>query len=469
MTTSDTTPDASDTSAAILPGEHLHALRSALHGPVILPGDPEWDDARRAWQLLVDQYPVAVVVPADVDDVVATVLAARKHGLRVAPQSTGHAAGTIDSLADTILLRTSALDSVEIRPATASARVGAGVSLGTVADAAAQHGLAVVAGMAPSVGAVGFALGGGLGWLARSHGLAANSILALEAVDAHGRVLRIDETHHADLFWAARGGVAPVIVTAIEIRLFPVTEVSAGALMWPLERAADVAHAWREWIDGIPESVTSLARVLRYPAIPEIPEFLRGRSVVAVEAAVQADAATADALLAPLRALAPEIDTIHPMSPAELGAVHGDPPQPAPARGEAILLSEISAASVDAFMDAALAPSSAPLLSIELRHLGGALRAGSGTGGAVSTIDGEGLVFAVGIVPVPEAHEPVRAAALEVVHRLRPHAAPRLVRNFAERPVAASDLYDEPTLARLRDIAAAWDPDRVIHVGHPLG
>ncbi|HBS73191.1 MAG TPA: hypothetical protein DEB55_02225 [Microbacterium sp.] len=124
---------------------------------------------------------------------------------------------------------------------------------------------------------------------------------------------------------------------------------------------------------------------------------------------------------------------------------------------------------MDAFMDAALAPSSAPLLSIELRHLGGALRAGSGTGGAVSTIDGEGLVFAVGIVPVPEAHEPVRAAALEVVHRLRPHAAPRLVRNFAERPVAASDLYDEPTLARLRDIAAAWDPDRVIHVGHPLG
>src|SRR5690606_25172474 len=125
-------------------------------------------------------------------------------------------------------------------------------------------------------------------------------------------------------------------------------EVHAGALLWPLGRAADVAHAWREWIAEIPETVTSLARVLRYPELPGLPDHLRGRSFVAVEAAIQADAGTAAELLQPLRALGPETDTVRATSPAELATVHGDPVQPAPALGEAVVLADITPASVDA-------------------------------------------------------------------------------------------------------------------------
>lgn len=454
---------------SVLPGEHLHALRARLRGDLFLPEEPGWDSARQGWQLLVDQRPAAIVFAADVDDVVTTVRAARKLGLQVAPQSTGHGAGVLGPLGDTILLRTSRLDGVAIDPETERARVGAGAVWREVVAAAAPYGLAAVAGMAPTVGVVGFALGGGLGWLARSHGLAANSVVGLEVVDAQGRVLHVDEARNADLFWAARGGFAPVVVTAVELQLHPIADLQAGSLLWPVERAADVAHAWRAWIGTVPESVTSLARVLRYPPIPDIPEMLRGKSFVAIEAAIQADAATAAALLQPLRALEPALDSVRPIAPSELGSVHGDPERPAPALGEAIVLAEIDAASIDALLDAALAPSSAALVSIELRHLGGAAAPGrASAGGAVSAVEGEGLLFAVGIVPGPDALGPVRAAAAAVVERLAPFAAPTVVKNFVERPVAASALYPPATLERLRRVASAWDPERIIRPGHPL-
>jgi FAD/FMN-containing dehydrogenase len=457
----------SDHSSAALPGEHLQRLRTAVRGEVFLPGDADWDAARQAWQLLVDQHPAAVVLAADVHDVVAVVSTARRLGLRVAPQSTGHAAGAIRSLENTVLLRTSGLKGVSIDPETARARVGAGAVWADVVSAAAEYNLAAVAGMAPSVGVVGFSLGGGIGWLARSHGLAANSIVEFEAVDAHGRIVTVDAARHADLFWAARGGVAPVIVTSVVLQLHAIGELTAGAMLWPLERAADVAHAWREWVQDIPDTVTSLARVLRYPPIPEIPEPLRGRSFVSVEAAVQADAATAAALLQPLRDLAPALDTVRPMSPAELGSVHGDPPQPAPGYGDSIVVAEITAETIDAMLTAALAPTSAPLLSIEMRHLGGKLTPGRADGGVVSGIEGAGLVFAVGIVPVPELHEPVRQAAGAVIDALLPYAAASIVKNFAERPVEPELMYGEAT-ERVRRIVAAWDPESIIRVAHPL-
>src|SRR5690606_8372036 len=177
----------------------IEELRGRLHGELHLPGEAGWDGARGAWQLLADQRPDAVVEAADVHDVVEAVRAARALGLGVAPQSTGHAAGTLPGLAGTILLRTSRLDDVSIDPVAGTARVEAGARWGAVAAGAAAHGLAPVAGMAAGVGVVGLLLGGGLGWFARSHGLASNAVIAVEAVDAQGRMLTIDEHRHPEL------------------------------------------------------------------------------------------------------------------------------------------------------------------------------------------------------------------------------------------------------------------------------
>ena len=137
---------------------------------------------------------------------------------------------------------------VEIDAEARRARVAAGALWLEVTEPASEHGLAPLAGSSPDVGVVGYALGGGVSWLARKHGLAANSVLAIEIVTADGRLRRVDADHDPDLFWALRGGGGSFgVVTAMEIALYPVPELYAGAMWWPWERAAEVMHAWREW------------------------------------------------------------------------------------------------------------------------------------------------------------------------------------------------------------------------------
>ena len=197
-------------------------LRARLAGAVSAPGDLDWDAARAAWNLAVDQRPVLVAVPADADEVVAVVAFAREHGLRVTAQATGHNASAIATLEDTVLLKTSALRDVEIDAERRRARVGAGVLWAEVTGPASEHGLAPLAGSSPDVGVAGFTLGGGLSWLSRRHGLACNSVIAIEAVTADGRVVRADRETEPDLFWALRGGGGSfAVVTAIELALHP--------------------------------------------------------------------------------------------------------------------------------------------------------------------------------------------------------------------------------------------------------
>ena len=155
--------------------------------PSPCPATTGYDAARQAFNLAVDQRPAAVAYPADADEVAAVVRAARASGLRVAPQSTGHNAGPLGAASnDSILVKTSGLGGVEIDPAARIARVGAGVLWEDVVDAAAPHGLIALHGSSPNVGVAGYSLGGGMGWLARSHGLQANSVTAIELVTADG-------------------------------------------------------------------------------------------------------------------------------------------------------------------------------------------------------------------------------------------------------------------------------------------
>ncbi|MDN3494879.1 FAD-binding oxidoreductase [Planococcus sp. APC 4015] len=447
----------------------LDHLASLLDGDLTLPGQLRWDDARRAWQLAVDQHPVAVVEAESVADIVATVHAAARAGLRVAPQSTGHNAQPLGPLEDTILLRTNRMRGVTIDAEGMSARVEAGAIWADVVAPAAEHGLAALAGSSPTVGVVGYTLGGGIGWLARSHGLASNSVTAIEVVDAAGGIRRVDAEHDADLFWALRGGGgAAAIVSAMEFRLYPLTEVFAGALMWPIDRAADVVDAWRQWVRDVPASVTSLSRVLRYPTIPDLPPFLQGRSFVSIEFAIQEEASVAEEMLHALRALQPEIDTAAVTPVSRLGMLHGDPPTPVPAFGEVILLAELNADCVEAFVEGATDDAAGPLLSIEMRHLGGELAPGRGEGGALDALDAEALVFAVGTTPTPEARAAVTAAAGRMIGAVERWGSPREFANFVEQPRDAEKLYGQ-SLDRLRRIKAAYDPTDLIRSNHPVG
>jgi FAD/FMN-containing dehydrogenase len=446
----------------------VRALQEEMTGTVTVAGDAGWDDARAAWNLAVDQRPAAVVEPETVADVVAVVRFAAELGLRVTAQGTGHGASALGSLQDTVLVKTHRMRVVGVDPECRLARAQAGAVWADIVAPASEHGLAPLAGSSHDVGVVGYTLGGGVSWLGRKHGLAANGVVAIQVVTADGRVRVVDANHEPDLFWALRGGGGSFgIVTAIEIALHPVEELCAGMLAFPWERSAEVLRAWREWTRTVPDEVTSCGRIVQIPPLPDVPEPVRGRSLAVIEVAcLHGEKATAD-LVAPLRALGPEIDTIAPMGPAGLLGLHMDPPGPVPGSGDGALLDELSGDAIDALVAAAGPGSGSPLVSVELRHLGGALRRAEDHHGALAAIEADFGMYAVGTTPDTASVAAVNAHIEVVTGALSEWNAGRRLLNYSERP-SGHEAFAPEALRRLRAVKTLVDPDDVIRSNHPI-
>jgi hypothetical protein len=402
-------------------------------------------------------------------DVAQALRFARTHGMRIAPQGTGHGAEPLEPLRGAMLLRISRMRSVRIDPVSRTARAEAGAVWQDVTVPAGEHGLAALAGTSPNVGVTGYTLGGGIGWLARRYGLAANSVSAAEIVTPSGRFVRTDAGHEPDLFWAVRGGGGSVgVVTALEMRLYPVRELYAGALFFPIQRAREVLHAWRAWTGTVPDEVTSLGRILRLPPLPEIPEPLRGRAFALVEAACLSDLRTGGELLSALRWLGPELDTFAMIPPPVLAQLHMDPDQPVPNQGDGAFLSDLPDAAIDQLVALAGPDADTPLLSVEVRHLGGALARPAPGGGAQPSVGARYAVFGGGITPTPELVGTVRAHAQAVKDALAPWHASYDYYNFEETPAAASAVLAVDSYRRLQGIKAVYDPDQAIISAHPV-
>jgi FAD binding domain len=446
----------------------IDVLRAVIAGDVYAPGDAGYDAARSAFNLALDLRPAAIVVAESSSDVVNAVRFARSTGLRIAPQGTSHGAGALGSLEDAILLRTTRMRGVEIYPATRTARVEAGAEWQDVTVPAAEHGLAGLAGSAADVGVVGYTLGGGLGWLARRYGLSANSVVAVDIVTPDARLVRADKHVEPDLFWAVCGGGGSVgVVTAIEIQLYPVREVYAGALFFPLERASEVLHAWRKWTDTVPDEVTSVGRIIQFPPIPEVPEPLRGNSFALIEAAYLGDEFEGAELIRPLRELGPAIDTFAMIPAPALQQLHMDPPEPVPYAGDGMFLADAPAGAIDALVAAAGPGSGSPLLSVEFRHLGGALAEGS-PDVAQGRLDAKYLMFAVGMATTPETGEAVGSHVRVVKETLAPWRAEFDYYNFAEGHAGADEVLPADSYRRLREIKAKYDPREMIVSAHAV-
>jgi FAD/FMN-containing dehydrogenase len=447
---------------------NIHGLQLRTRGRVVTPGEAGWDEARQAFNLTLDQQPSAIASPVDERDVASVIRFARDHGMRVAPQGPAHNAGPLASLEDTVLLKTSALQGVSIDAAARTARVRAGARWADVVPRASEMGLSALHGSSPTVGVIGYSLGGGMGWQARKHGLQTNHVTAIELVTADGDYVRADHDTEADLFWALRGGGGNFgVVTAMEFELFPLEEVYAGAMFWPAERAAEILHAWNELLPGMPEEVTSVGRVLSVPPLPDVPEPLRGRSFVIVEAAFLGSEADGRSLLAPLRDLGPEMDTFAMVPPAGLSNLHMDPEEPMPFASGHKLLHALPADGIDALVDVAGPESGTALLGVELRHTGGALARREPGHGANASLPGELSMFAGGLPLTPEMGAAVNASLERLNGAMAPWFA-GLYANFVEEAADAADFYDEATFDRLVGIRAAVDPNGLFVANHPI-
>jgi hypothetical protein len=448
-------------------------MSTALTGTsprLLRPGDPDYDRARQAWNLVIDQRPDAVALPGSAAEVADAVRYAASLGLRVAAQGTGHSAALLGDLSGTLLLRTDRMRAVRIDPVARVARAEAGVVWLDVVRAAAGHGLATLSGSSPDVGVVGYTLGGGLSFLGRKYGFAANNVAAVELVTADGTLVRADAEHEPDLFWALRGGGGSFgVVTAIEFRLFPLTHAYAGHLWYPAERGPEVLHAWSELTHGeVPDELTTVGRYLNLPPIPDIPEDIRGKSFVIVEACHVGEPAAADQVLAPLRALGPVNDTIALMPMPAVSHLHMDPERPVPGAGDGMTLDDLPPAATDAFIRAAGPGAPLPLLSVEIRHLGGELGRPRPGNGALASLDAGYLLYAVSMTPAPELVPPVLERVEAVKEALTPWAARQMFFNFADTRMCRAPMWPDDTFRRLREIKAKTDPGGMIRANRPI-
>ncbi|MGW0804004.1 FAD-binding oxidoreductase [Nonomuraea sp. NPDC002799] len=413
---------------------------SGFTGPVHRPGEAAYDEERRSLNPAVDARPAVVAEAYDVAGVRAALLAARGHGVPFAVQATGH--GTHAACDGGVLVKTSPMASVLVDPVRRIARVGPGARWGEVIAAAAPFGLAPLSGSSPAVGVTGYTLGGGLGWLGRRYGFAADSVLRAEVVLADGRHVTASPGSHPELFWALRGGGGGFgVVTSLEFRLYPVERVYSGFACFPIEAAAETLDAYRTWIDDAPDEISTAVVLTRLPG--DAPEPLRGRRVVLVKVVHAGAAREARRLLAPLWRAAgrPIADELRESTYAAT-AMGGTPVK------HLDLVDDMPGELVGTLVRA-----SERAQTVEIRHWGGALgRPGpdAGPAGHRST-----KVSVIVDTPVPG-----------LAGELRPYANGGTFLNFLSDPSRTAAAYLPADHRRLREVKRSYDPDGFFRVGH---
>ncbi|HEX7994337.1 MAG TPA: FAD-binding oxidoreductase [Streptosporangiaceae bacterium] len=255
-------------------GNGIGNLRQSMQGPVITPGDPGFDDARRVWNAQIDRRPAAIARCASTADVATATTYARDHQLEISVRAGAHNTAGMAVGDDGLMIDLSTMNAVTVDPATKRARVGGG-ALQADLDAAAQaHGLAVPAGLISHTGVAGLTLGGGMGWLTRKFGLSIDNLLGAEVVAADGRVMHATPDEHPDLFWAIRGGGGNFgIVTNFDFQLHEVDPmVQFGLFFWHQDQGQEPLRLVREIVRDLPAEVNAVIGALNAPPAPFVPE-----------------------------------------------------------------------------------------------------------------------------------------------------------------------------------------------------
>jgi FAD/FMN-containing dehydrogenase len=293
----------------------LAALRAGLRGDVILPGDADYESARLVWNGMIDKRPGLIARCAGPADVLAAVRFAREHELLVAVRGGGHNVAGNATCDGGMVIDLSRMRAVRVDPTWQIAWAEGGATWGDLDREAEAHGLATTGGAVSTTGIAGLTLGGGVGWLARKHGLACDNLLAADVVTADGRLLTASAEEHADLFWGLRGGGGNFgVVTTFAYRLHPLGTVLGGMVVHPVEQAHEVLRFFRAYAAGAPEELSALFYFFVAPAAPFLPPHVHGRPVAALAVCYAGPPEQGAAVLRPLRTFgAPLADTIQPM------------------------------------------------------------------------------------------------------------------------------------------------------------
>jgi FAD binding domain/Berberine and berberine like len=274
-------------------------LASRIEGRIFTEGHEKYEESRQIWNALHDRKPAAIVRPANAQDVVETVRFAKRHGLPLSAKSGGHGI-TGGAVRDGgITIDFSRWKGIEVDPASRIARVQPGLTWGELDCATQEFGLAVPGGKVATVGVGGSALGGGIGWLVRKHGLTIDNLRSVDIVTGDGQLVKASERTNPDLFWGVRGAGAFLgVAVSFELELNPVGPVIAGLVAHPIEKAQEVLAFYREFAAQAPDELTSVAVLTHGPD---------GGKMVGIAVTFAGDLEQGEKAIAPVRAFGPPI------------------------------------------------------------------------------------------------------------------------------------------------------------------
>jgi FAD binding domain/Berberine and berberine like len=301
------TTDVTRTGAG-LSAETTEQLSASLRGDLIGPADRGYDEARRVYNGMIDRRPAAIIRAADAADVIAGVNLAREEGLDVSVRGGGHSVPGFGTNDGGIVIDLSAMRGIRVDPERRTARAEGGATWGDLDHATHAFGLATTGGIISTTGVAGLTLGGGIGHLARGHGLSCDNLISADVVTADGQLVTASEDQNADLFWALRGGGGNFgAVTSLEFRLHPVGEIYGGPIFYPVDRAGDVMRFYREFIAQAPEELGAFFAFQIAPPLPFIPEERHGETMCLIVACWTGPVEEGEQAVAPLLDAAPVV------------------------------------------------------------------------------------------------------------------------------------------------------------------
>lgn len=431
--------------------------RSGFDGHVLTPGKPGYDSARSVWNGMIDHRPALIVRCASIDDVVTAIRTARERDLEIGVRCGGHNVAGLAVPHGGLMIDLTGVDRVAVDPVTLRARVQGGAMLGALDRASQRFGLATTAGNVSHTGVGGLTLGGGMGWLARRHGLACDNVVSCTVVTANGELVCASADQHPDLFWGLRGGGGNFgIVVEFEFRLHPVgTRTLVADLTFPLDRAAGALRSWRDLAEQAPRDATLTAGIsgdtvtLGYVWVGDPDD---GRSLLPALRAIGVPDGEAVRELSYL-ALQTRDDNIEGHSSRRYWKGH--------------YLPELSDHAIGALLDRDPADPTLPDVSLQAY------------GGAIADLDDNATAFShrrtrfeyVAAVKWTDPDEDSlrMGTAREAAAKLDRFAAGAYVNALSDEGASGvRRAYSDTQLTRLTAVKDAYDPDNVFHLNHNI-
>jgi FAD/FMN-containing dehydrogenase len=451
--------------------QSIGALRSQVGGQVVVPGDADYDEARKVYNFMIDRKPAAVVRCASAEDVAATVRYAAEHSLDIAVRGGAHSVPGFGTADGAVVADLAALSGVQVDPATQSARVGGGTTWGGFNEAAGAHGLATTGGVISTTGVGGLTLGGGIGYLARAHGFSCDNVTAARMVLADGRMVTASEDENADLFWAIRGGGGNFgIVTEFTFRLHPVDNVYGGPMLFELRDGAAVFEYFDEFVRTAPREYGGFPAFQIAPPLPFVPEDRVGEPFVALVSCWTGSPSDGEKVIQGFRDVArPVAEMIGPMPyPVINSAFDALVPRGLQHYWKAAYAGPLTAEAIAVHMEHG---PRVPVVNstVHLYPVNGACHDVAPAATGFGHRDAEYALVIAGMWPEPADNDAHTRWVREYYAAIEPHCQPGMYINFAsadDQPKVADNYGANYT--RLREAKRAYDPENLFHLNQNI-